>query len=146
MRLPRIEILAFLGRFGEAKDELDVATAANRESDPETAFEIASLRQYIDWLERGSTDLTALRAAEAALPPGSELQQSGAVTLAICEARIRLVERDPEWTAPLEAVRPRLGSVPWRATITDTWRPIFVLYGIVGLITAMVVPLLRATL
>ena len=146
MRLPRIEILAFLGRFSEAKDELDVATAANPEAAPETAFEIASLRQYIDWLELGSTDLTALRAAVAALPSGTELGQSGAVTLAICEARIRLVERDPNWTAPLEAVRPSLGSVPWRVTIADTWRQIFVLFGIVGLITAMVVPLLRSTL
>jgi hypothetical protein len=145
MRLPRIEILAFLGRFSEAKDELDVATAANPEADPETAFEIASLRQYIDWLELGSTDLIALRAAVAALPSGTE-QQSGAVTLAISEARIRLVERDPNWTAPLEAVRPSLGSVPWRVTIADTWRQIFVLFGIVGLITAMVVPLLRSTL
>jgi hypothetical protein len=146
MRLPRIEILAFLGRFSQAKDELDVAIAANPEADPETALEIESLRQYIDWLELGSTDLTGLRAAAAELPSGSELQQSAAVTVAIGEARIRLVDRDPNWTAPLEAVRPRLGSAPWRVTVVDTWRPVFVILGIVGLITALVVPLLRGTL
>jgi hypothetical protein len=146
MRLPRIEILAFLGRFSEAKDELDVAIAATPEAGPETAFEIESLRQYIDWLELGSTDLSALRAAAAALPSGSEMRLSGDVTLAIGEARIRLVDRDPNWMAPLEVVRPRLGSTPWRVTIADTWRPIFVLFGIVGLITALVVPLLRGTL
>jgi hypothetical protein len=146
MRLPRIEILAFLGRFGEAKDELEVAIAANPEPDAETAFELESLRQYIDWLELGSTDLTALRAAAAALPSRSEPRRSGDVMLAVSEARIRLVDRDPDWTAPLEAVRPGLGRAPWRVTIVDTWRPVFVLFGIVGLITALVVPLLRGTL
>lgn len=146
MRLPRIEILAFLGRFSEAKDELDVAIAANPEADPETAFEIESLRQYIDWLELGSTDLAGLKAAAAALPRRPDVQQSGAITLAISEARIRLVDRDPNWTAPLEAARPGLGREPWRVTIIDTWRSVFVLFAIVGLITALVVPLLRGTL
>jgi hypothetical protein len=146
MRLPRIEILAFLGRFGEAKDELDVATAATSDADAEAAFEIATLRQYIDWLELGSTDMSALRAAAAALPTRSELRTFGAITLAISEARIRLVDRDPNWTAPLEATRPGLGRSPWRVTIVDTWRQVYVLFGIVGLITALVVPLLRGTL
>ena len=146
MRLPRIELLAFLGRFGEARDELDVAIAASSDADTEAAFEIATLRQYIDWLELGSTDLTALRTAAAALPSRAELRRAGDVTLAVSEARIRLVDRDPDWTAPLEAERPGLGGSPWRVTILDTWRPAFLLFGIVGIITALVVPLLRGTL
>jgi hypothetical protein len=146
MRLPRIEILAFLGRFAEARDELDVATAAISDTDAETAFEIETLRQYIDWLELGSTDLTALRAAAARLPRTQAQQLMGAVTLAISETRIRLVDRDPNWMAPLEAVRPSLGPAPWRVTIVDTWHQIFLLAGIVGLITTLVVPLLRGTL
>jgi hypothetical protein len=146
MRLPRIEILAFLGRFGEAKEELEVAIAASSDADAETAFEIETLRQYIDWLELGSTDLTALRVAAAALPPRAELRKMGDVTLAISEARIRLVERDPNWTAPLEAARPGLERAPWRVTIVDTWRQIWMLFAIVGLITALIVPLLRGAL
>lgn len=142
MRLSRIEILAFLGRYGEASEELDAATA----DDADAAFELASLRQYIDWLERGSADMTALRAAAKDLPRGSEAYRSGAVTLAISEARIRLVEGDPDWTAPLEAVRGGLGTAALRATIVDTWRPIALIFGVVGLIAALIVPLLRATL
>ena len=142
MGLPRIEVLAFLGRYSEARDELDAASAA----DPDAAFEIASLRQYIDWLEHGSDDMAALRAAAADLPPGSEAQRFSAVTLAIGEARIRLVGSDPDWTAPLEAVRGSLGSAPWRAVITDTCRPVGFVLGLVGLIAALIVPLLRATL
>jgi hypothetical protein len=146
MRLPRIEILAFLGRFSEARDELDVAIAASSDTDRETAFEIATLRQYIEWLELGSTDMSELRAAAAALPSRPELRGSRDVTLAISEARIRLVERDPNWTAPLEAARPGLGRAPWRVTIVDTWRQIWVLFVVVGLIASLVVPLLRGTL
>jgi hypothetical protein len=146
MRLPRIEILAFLGRFAEARDELDVATAATSDSDADAAFELETLRQYIDWLELGSTDLTALRAAASRLRPAPAQQLMCAVTLAISEARIRLVDRDPNWMAQLEAVRPSLGSAPWRVTILDTWRQIFLLFGVVGLITSLVVPLLQGTL
>jgi hypothetical protein len=146
MRLPRIEILAFLGRFGQAREELDVAIAASSDADADTRFELASLRQYIDWLELGSTDLTALRTAAADLPQGSAMRLSAEVTLAVCEARIRLVDGDPNWTAPLEAVRPTLGSAPWRATLRDTWWQIWLLFGTVGLITSLVVPLLRGTL
>jgi hypothetical protein len=149
MRLPRIELLAFLGRYAEAIDELAKASEDLGNAtpvDPERAFEIASLRQYIDWLEQGSDDLTALRTAAAELPAGSAARRSSAVTIAVSQARIGLVNRDQDWTAPLEAVRGDLGSAPWRATIVDTWRPVWFLLGLVGLITALVVPLLRATL
>ncbi len=149
MRLPRIEVLAFLGRYAEANDELAEAAEDVRNAtrvDPETAFEIESLRQYIDWLEHGSDDLTALRAAAADLRLGSMARRSGAVTVAIGEARIRLVNGDPGWTAPLEAVRGDLGSAAWRVTIADTWRQIYFVLGLVGLIAALVVPVLRSTL
>jgi hypothetical protein len=142
MLLPRIEILAFLGRHAEARAELDKVT----ESRPEALFEVASLRQYIDWLEGGSTDLSALKTAAAALPTGSDARRSGAVTIAVAQTRILLVNRDPNWTAPLERVRADLGRAPWRATLADTWRPIGFILVLVGLIAALVVPLLQSAL
>lgn len=142
MLLPRIEILAFLGRHAEARAELDKVT----ESRPEALFEVASLRQYIDWLEGGSTDLSALKTAATVLPAGSDARRAGAVTIAVAQTRILLVNRDPNWTAPLERVRADLGRAPWRATLADTWRPIGFILVLVGLIAALVVPLLRSTL
>jgi hypothetical protein len=142
MLLPRIEILAFLGRHTEARAELDKVT----ESRPEALFEIESLRQYIDWLEGGSTDLSALKAAAAALPTGSDARRAGAVTIAVAQTRILLVNGDANWTAPLERVRAELGRAPWRATLADTWRPIGFILVLVGLIAALVVPLLQSTL
>jgi hypothetical protein len=142
MLLPRIEILAFLGRHAEARAELDMVT----ESRPEALFEVESLRQYIDWLESGSTDLSALKTAATALPAGSDARRSGAVTIAVAQTRILLVNRDQNWTAPLERVRADLGRAPWRATLADTWRPIGFILVLVGLIAALVVPLLQSTL
>jgi hypothetical protein len=142
MLLPRIEILAFLGRHAEARAELDKVT----ESRPEALFEIESLRQYIDWLEGGSTDLGALKTAATALPAGSDARRSGDVTIAVAQTRILLVNRDANWTAPLERVRTELGRAPWRATLADTWRPIGFILVLVGLIAALIVPLLRSTL
>ena len=62
----RIEVLAFIGRYAEARAELGVLQPRTRED----AFEAASLRQYIDWLETGESDTTELVAATQALPTG----------------------------------------------------------------------------
>jgi hypothetical protein len=142
MLLPRIEILAFLGRWAEARTELDQVTGSRAEA----AFEVASLRQYIDWLEGGSTDLTSLKTAAAMLPAGSEARRSSGVTIAAAQTRILIMNKNPNWTAPLEAVRAGLGRAPWRATIADTWRPLGFLFGLIGLIAALIVPLLQWTL
>jgi hypothetical protein len=142
--LPRIEILAFLGRYAEARAELDSAAVA--EPDSETAFELATLRQYIDWLETASTDLSGLKLAAAAIPAGSEARRASAVSIAVSQARIQIMAGDPAWTASLEAVRTDLGRAPWRATLADTWRPVGLLFGAVGLIAALIVPLLQSTL
>jgi len=104
------------------------------------------LRQYIAWLERGSTDLSELKAAAVALPAGSEARRASAVTLALAEARLRLMGADPAWTAPLEAVRTDLGRAPWRATLADTWRPVAIGYAVIGLAVALAAQLLRAML
>jgi len=140
--LPRIEMLAFLGRHGEARAALDQATATNDEE----AFELASLHQYVDWLERGSTDLTALKAASASLPAGSAAERSSRVTLAVAEARMRVMGGDAGWTAPIEEVRPDLGRAPWRATLTDTWLPVSFLYFVIGLVASFAGQVLRAML
>jgi hypothetical protein len=140
--LPRIEMLAFLGRHDEARAALDQATATNDEE----AFELASLHQYVDWLELGSTDLTALKAASASLPAGSAAERSSRVTLAVAEARMRVMGGDAGWTAPIEEVRPDLGRAPWRATLTDTWLPVSFLYFVIGLIASFAGQVLRAML
>ena len=142
MRFPRVEILAFLGRHDEAQAELETATS----SDPSGAFEIATLRQYIEWLRTGSTDFSDLRAAADGLPVGSPAQLEAEVTLALSEARIRLVGGDPTWTRQLEDVRPRLGWAASRATLVDTWRWVYVLFVIIGSATAGIAQVLRAML
>jgi hypothetical protein len=142
MSLPRVELLAFLGRHADARTELDQIPAGR----PDIAFEIASLRQYIDWLESATPDLSPLTAAAAELPVGSDDVRTRAVTIAIAQARILIMSGHADWTAPLEAVRADLGLAPWRATIIDTWRPFGVMYWFVGLIAAFLVPLLRSTL
>ena len=142
MRLPRIELLAFVGSFDEARRELELVQPSN----PEVAYEVAGLRQYIDWLEHDSTDLTELRASVHALPPGSEARLEGDVTLALVEARSRLVHTDVSWSEPLERIRPTLGWAPWRATLADTWRPIAGAQLLAAIVTALIATVLRSML
>ena len=63
----RVEVLAFAGRYDDARAEL----AALRPTTPEELFEAASLRQYIDWLETGSHRLLAARRGGRTPPAGS---------------------------------------------------------------------------
>jgi hypothetical protein len=142
MRLPRVELLGFIGRHGEARAELDAAT----EIDPASTFEIATLRHYLDWLEHGSTDLSRLREAADRLPAGSEARRSSAVTLALAEARIRFIHGEPGWASSLEAVRSSLGPAPWRATLIDTWLPVGFLYFVAALVAAFTGQVLRVML
>ena len=113
----RIEVLAFVGRYTEARAELEALQPRTRED----AFEAASLRQYIDWLESGVSDTTDLRAATAALAPGSLARRMGDVNLALADARVGFIQRDPTWSTALQHVRPTLGRAPTMITIRDTW-------------------------
>ena len=120
MRLPRIEMLAFVGRYDEARRELEAVPA----TDADLRFELAALRQYVDWLEHGAADLSAVREAAAGLPAGTVARQQADVTIALSEARIRLAHGDADWASSLEQQRAALGCAPWRATLLDTWRPL----------------------
>ncbi len=139
--LPHAEILAFAGRFDDARAALAMAPAT-----AESAFEQASLVQYTTWLETGDAGEAALREALEALQPGSTARLAGDVTLALAQARERAMRQDPRWSEPLEAVRGRLGASPTRIAIRDRWRPTAVLLGFVALVAGIAASLLRALL
>ena len=146
MRLPRIELLAFVGRYDEARAELAQAAATDASTKPDAAFELASLEQYIDWIEHGSTDLSALREAAGRLPADSQSRLAAEVTIAIAAARLLAHQADPGWTAPLEAVRPKLGWAPWRATLRDTWWSIWLVYLFLAMLVWLAAAVLRSVL
>ena len=139
--LPRVELLAFVGRYEDARRELAIV-----EPTSETAFERASLIQYIDWLETGAPGLDALRRAAGAVDKKSEARRVADVTVALAEARERVLREDPEWFAPLEAVRSRLGLAPRRVVMRDTWSKAGVAFTLVGFIAGMGASLLRVLL
>jgi hypothetical protein len=136
--LPRVELLAFVGRYEDARREL-----ATLEPSEETAFERASLIQYIDWLETAAPGVDDLRRAAGTVGQGSEARHAADVTVALAEARERVVRDDPEWFAPLEAVRGRLGLAPRRVVLRDTWAKAGVAFTLVGFIAGMGASLLR---
>jgi hypothetical protein len=140
--LPRIELLAFAGRHEEARREMAAADAASAGS----AGERASLRQYVDWLQTGSLDLTELTTAVAPLPAGSRDRQIGETSLALAQSRDRFMAGDPEWYAPLEAARSTLGSAPTGVVLRDTWRPVAAAYALIGLAVSLIVSLSRLLL
>lgn len=146
MRLPRIELLAFVGRFEEARAELALAAATDSAAEPEVAFELASLAQYIDWIEHGTTDVRAMREATERLPMNSLARLQAEVTLAIAAARPLAQEAGADWKPPLEAVRQQLGWAPWSATLRDTWWPIWVVYLFLGLLVSLAAGVLRSVL
>jgi hypothetical protein len=138
-RLPRAEILAFIGRYEQARAEIVGAPT----DAPEDAAELASLRQYIDWLEHGTVDTSELASAAATLPPGSEGKAIATVTIALAQARDRFIRRDPTWAVPLESARPGLGRAASMVALRDTWSKLGGLFFVAALLAAIVVILLR---
>jgi hypothetical protein len=138
-RMARIEVLGFLGRYDEARGEL----AALESTTPADLFEAASLRQYIDWLETGAVDYSALAAAVERLPRGSEARRMGDVNVALADARVRYMARDPAWSRGLQAVRPSLGRDASMVVLRDTWLRLAAIAFAVGVVASVVVLLLR---
>jgi hypothetical protein len=113
----RVEVLAFVGRYDEARAELTTLQPIR----PEDRFEVASLRQYVDWLETGTSDTTDLAATAAGLQPGSVARRMADVNLALADARVGFIERDPTWATALQNVRPSLGRAAAMVVFRDTW-------------------------
>lgn len=137
-RMARIEVLAFIGRYEDARAEL----GASQPTNPAERFEAASLRQYIDWLATGEDDTTDLTFAAAALPRGSLDRRMADVNLALAAARIRWMERDPAWSQPLQAVRGSLGREASMVVVRDTWSKFAGISFVAALVVATLVLLL----
>lgn len=138
-RLARGEVLAFVARYDDARAEIRAMEASSAEE----AMELASLRQYIAWLEDGTIELDELRAATASLPVGSTGRAMGDVTVALTESRRGFVEGDPRWFVPLETVRTSLGRAPSIVMARDTWLKFAVVFFIAALATSILVLVLR---
>ena len=139
VKFGRVEVLAFVGRFDDARAELDDVEPAT----PEDRFETESLRQYIDWLATGSVDHSALAAAVDRLPRGSVAQRMGDVNVALADARVRYVAGDPAWSDALQAVRPSLGREASMVVLRDTWLRFGAVAFTVALVVSLVLGLLR---
>ena len=138
-RMARIEVLAFVGRYEEARRELDGLGATTAED----RFEAASLRQYIDWLETGVSDTTELTATAAGLASGSVERRMADVNLALADARVGFMQRDRAWSTALRDVRPSLGRAASMVAFRDTWLKFGGLSFVVSAIVALAVLLLR---
>ena len=137
-RLARIEVLAFIGRYEDARAEL----TGIEPTTPAERFEAASLHQYIEWLATGENDTTDLRFAAAGLPRGSLERRMADVNLALAEARIRWMERDPTWSQSLQAVRAGLGREASMVVVRDTWSKFAGISFVAALVVSTVVLLL----
>jgi hypothetical protein len=103
----RIEMLTFLGEYGEARAELDRWTTSN----PYERLHRASLSAEGGWQQGGPADLPALAslAAETGQDVSPErLAADGLV--AWWSSRTALAAMDPDWQRPLAAFRARLGN------------------------------------
>jgi hypothetical protein len=114
----RIELLAMLGRIGEARAELarlDAPSSALEE------VERTGVEALVGFIETGDESDVRLREVSARLDPASPEGMEAAVAIAIGAARARLDRGDPGWAEPLLAVRPRLGREALATTIRDFW-------------------------
>lgn len=105
----RIEVLAYAERFDEARDALARLTTAT----PWERFEVAALRDLVDWRAGGVGDLAAMEEAAADIrPPDSDDRLRAEVTIAVARVRRRMADGRAEpgdAAQPLIDVRARLG-------------------------------------
>lgn len=106
----RVEVLAFVDRLDEARDLVSRMPKAT----PWEAFEVAALRDLVDWKAGGEGDLPGMEAAAAEIrPPDGDERLRADVTIAVAKVR-RLMEagvggaRDA--ITPFLDVRDRLGK------------------------------------
>ena len=105
----RIEVLLFAGRIEEARHLLGLLAADT----PQQRFEIAALRDLIDWQAGGDGDLAGMHeAAMAILPIDGDDRLRAEVSIATAKVRRRMAEGRPnavEVVEPFLEVRERLG-------------------------------------
>jgi hypothetical protein len=102
----RTEILAAIGDLAAARD----MAARIPDDTPYGRVERVANESYVDWLSGGAGDTERVREATLAIQPlDSDDRLRAEVTLAAGEVRDRLTAGDPDPTAPLRAVRDRLG-------------------------------------
>jgi hypothetical protein len=128
----RIELLAMLGRFGDAQRELDLLAPPATDAD---RVEQAGLRAFVAFIATGDADQAELDELVATLDPGSGEGLEAAVSRATGEARATLDRGVGDWTAPLVAVRPRLGRDAFMGTFRDTWLRVTVASWVIGTLT-----------
>jgi hypothetical protein len=135
----RAELLAMQGRTAEARAEL----ADLPPGDDLAVLERASVETLITFIETGRLDQASIAALAARLDPASELALEAAVVMAVGEARALAGRDDPDWTRPLEAVRPRLGRAATRIIVRDTWSKVALQYAVIGALASILAATLR---
>ena len=119
--LPRVEVLAMLGRFDEA--EAEAARFPPPRDDIEAVAQVL-FRMHARFVAGAPADAgqrAELLALQARLDPASEAATELRVGLAIGDARERLAAGRADWDEALLAVRPSLGSAPSRVLLRDVW-------------------------
>jgi hypothetical protein len=139
--LPRAEVLAFVGRFDDARAELAMLDGRNRGTSVDV--ERAVLAQYIDWLDTGRLDLANLDSVVGRVPAVSAEGRMGAVSIALARSRDAFMRGDPVWHQALADARAPLGREPRSIVIRDTWRPLVTTFVIAALGTHLVESALR---
>jgi len=105
-RWVRTEILAAIGDLAAARD----MAARIPDDTPYGRVERIAGESYVDWLSGGSGNTEGLREATLAIQPAdSDERLRAEVVLASGQVRDRISAGDPDPTAPLRAVRDRLG-------------------------------------
>ncbi|HEY3335060.1 MAG TPA: hypothetical protein VGK16_07455 [Candidatus Limnocylindrales bacterium] len=140
--LPRVEVLAMLGRFPEAAAE--AARLPPPRDDIEAVGQLLN-RSHLRFVAGEPVDdalLAEAGALEARLDPGSEAAMELRVGRAIGEARARLAGGRADWDEPLLAVRPSLGGAPSRVLVRDVWTKLALSMFVIALGIALLYSLL----
>ena len=140
--LPRVEVLAMLGRFDEA--EVEVARLPSPRDDIEAVGQVLN-RIHVRFVADRPPDPAVnaeVIALQARLDPASEAATELRVGLAIAAARERLAQGRADWDEPILTVRPTLGSTPARVLLRDVWLKLVLSLFAIALAIAVVVGLL----
>jgi hypothetical protein len=121
LRPLRVEILELARRYDEARAAIDRLPDAT----PIDRYRIAEARAVIDDLQTGRHDLSAVKLALEALPPGIDRSEASA-SLAVFDARRSIGRGD--WRAPLLDARPQLREGDLGILIRDLGIPLWTVY------------------